>query len=156
MKYLRSDADWLLQNARLSGDSLQSIHAVNILPFTDTDIAYLHTIEQALDDTTRSAAESAGFTYVSTLDATALHSACAPSGERYINGVSIDRTRDGGVSLGAGSLHPDAAGAAFLATAVQGPIVEAFKPVVGSPAPTVAAPASVPWGWSWGWAWLSW
>jgi lysophospholipase L1-like esterase len=127
-------------DAKLAGDSLQSVHAVNILPFTDTDVAYLHSIEQALDDSTRAAAAKAGFTYISTLGASAAHSACAASDERYVNGVSFDRSKSGGVLLSDGSLHPDSAGAAFLAAAVEQPITKAFTPAVGHSAPTASPP----------------
>ncbi len=129
-------------DAKLAGDSLQNARAENILPFTNTDVAYLHSLEQSLDDATRATAQAAGFTYVSTLAGSAAHSACATGGDRYINGVSVDRSKHGGVMLNAGSLHPNSAGAAFMATAVERAISAAFRSA-HHPAPTSP---TVPWG----------
>jgi lysophospholipase L1-like esterase len=128
-------------DARIVGSSVLTAHAQDILPFTNTDVVYLHSIEQSLDDVTSAAAKAAGFTYVSTLAASAAHSACATGDDRYVNGVSVGRSSDGGLLLGAGSLHPNSAGAAFLAATVQKPVSAAFVRVQH---PAAATP-SVPW-----------
>lgn len=125
-------------NARLAGTDLADAHAVNIFPFTDTDTRYLNSIEQKLDAATGTAARAAGFTYISLLHSTAANSACAPVKERFLNGVSIDRSSSGSVVLRAGSLHPDDLGTAFLADTVAPEIAAAFPPKT-STAPTPAA-----------------
>jgi hypothetical protein len=110
--------------ARLSGANLTDSPAVNVFPFTDIDTIYLDTNQHKLDETTRRAARHAGVSYISMLGRTAAHSACAPSSERFLNGVSVDRNPSGSVLLRAESLHPDALGAAFLA-AIASPVIAA-------------------------------
>jgi lysophospholipase L1-like esterase len=113
-------------SVKLSGTSIDDAFADNIFPFTAADTIYLNGIQKALDASERTAAAKAGFTYVSLLTATADHSACAAADERYVNAVSLSRDGSGSLQLSAGSLHPDAAGAQFLAETVETSIVKAF------------------------------
>ncbi|WP_185200766.1 SGNH/GDSL hydrolase family protein [Glaciihabitans sp. INWT7] len=132
-------------NAKLTGTDLADAHAVDIFPFTDTDTSYLNSIEQKLDAATGTAARAAGFTYISLLRSTAANSACAPAKERFLNGVSIDRSASGSVVLRAGSLHPDDLGTAFLADAVAPKIAAAFPAKTTTPAGSPAFPWAPIW-----------
>lgn len=107
----------------------------NTFPFTTADTEYLHRTEVSLDATIESAARAQGFTYVSTLDASAAHSACAPAGSAWISGLTLtnhatlanSKPIDGtsyGVLLGA--LHPNTAGVAFLRDQTADAITRAF------------------------------
>jgi hypothetical protein len=129
--------------ARLSGANLTDSPAVNVFPFTDIDTIYLHSIQQKLDETTRRAARHAGFSYISMLGRTAAHSACAPSSERFLNGVSVDRNPSGSVLLRAESLHPDTLGKSFLA-AIVSPVIAASIRVNANPHPNASPPQWMP------------
>jgi lysophospholipase L1-like esterase len=121
-------------SAPVEGKSLQSFHMDNGLPFTDVDVAYLHSVEQEFDDATRSAAERAHFSYVSVLDKTASRSACAPPATAYVNGVSL-QVKSGKLSLDPGSLHPNSVGAAFLAQTVVSVLKQQLPPAAATSAP---------------------
>lgn len=135
--------------ASVSGTGIASLRIRDALPFTSTDVRYLNSIEQSLDAATRKATEAAGFTYVSTLAASATHSACAPADESYINGVSLASDASLTVTLATGSLHPNAGGAEFMANLVEAAVTKAFpKKIASGPSPEsprTAAPSPVPW-----------
>lgn len=99
----------------------------NSFPFTATDVAYLHAVEQRLDAGTRRAAERDGFTYISLLPATEAHSACARSGAAYVNGISVERvSRSQSVTVAPGALHPNAQGVSFIARTVARAVERSF------------------------------
>jgi lysophospholipase L1-like esterase len=118
-------------SAPVKGKSLQSFRMDNGMPFTDVDIAYLHSVEQKLDAATKDATERAHFSYVSVLGKTASRSACAPPATAYVNGVSLT-VKAGELSLDPGSLHPNAAGAAFLARTVVSALNQQLPPAATS------------------------
>ena len=128
--------------AEISGSSLATLKIDNGFPFTDTDVAYIRSLQEKLDQATADAAEAAGFTYVSLLATTAAHSACQTNGTAFVNGITFTSSADHTISMPAGSIHPNAAGAAFVAQTVA-PIVEAaLAPPVEEPTPTPSTPDS--------------
>jgi lysophospholipase L1-like esterase len=112
--------------SKLSGASLDTLFADDIFPFTTIDTEYLNSVESALDRVTHEAATRAGFSYVSNFAGTAAHSACAPTAERWVNAVSVDRSSTNALQLDASSLHPDKAGKNFMAKSVSTAIEKAF------------------------------
>jgi lysophospholipase L1-like esterase len=115
----------------------------NAFPFTNVDVAYLHTLEVGVNSVVEATAAAAGATYVPTFAPSIAHSACAPAGESYINGFSLTSLDAAGVSLGA--LHPNDAGTAFLGTFAAASITQAFPAVVVPPVtePTPTAEPTV-------------
>ncbi|MCJ1714878.1 SGNH/GDSL hydrolase family protein [Curtobacterium sp. VKM Ac-2922] len=87
-------------------------------PFTDTDVRYLHGVQQDLDDVARSASTAAGVRYLEVFTATQARSACARKGA-LVSGVTLD-SRDGlqRIDMEPGALHPNPAGVAYLARRV--------------------------------------
>jgi lysophospholipase L1-like esterase len=126
--------------AEISGSSLATLKIDNGFPFTDTDVSYIRSLQQKLDKATADAADAAGFTYVSLLESTAAHSACQTDGSAYVNGITFTSSRDHTISMPAGSIHPNAAGAAFVAQTVA-PLVEA---ALAPPTPEATATPSTP------------
>ena len=60
------------------GDSgLEPPFPQNSFPFTSTDTAYFHQTQAELDGAMKAAAKARGFTYVSTFEGSAAHTACA-------------------------------------------------------------------------------
>lgn len=117
----------------------------NSFPFTDTDVRYFHDLQASLDAATRSAVEQQGGTYVSMLDTTAAHSACATAG-RYVNGLHLTSGKDvEHVELDPGALHPNDAGAAALATAAEQGIRTAYAARVPTEAPKALPSEQPPW-----------
>lgn len=111
----------------------------NSFPFTDTDVRYFHDLQVSLDAATRSATLQQGGTYVSTLDTTAEHSACAEAAP-YVNGLHLTSGEDvEHVELDPGALHPNAAGAAALATAAEQGIRTAYAARAAAEMPAAAA-----------------
>jgi hypothetical protein len=105
------------------------------VPFTDTDVQYLHRTQVTLDEAIQAAAQAQGFTYVSTLDGSAAHSVCAPGGNAWISGITLtDQATPknsmpiAGTNFGAllGAMHPNAAGVANLRDQTVGSIVHAL------------------------------
>ncbi|ROP66862.1 SGNH/GDSL hydrolase family protein [Curtobacterium sp. PhB115] len=93
-------------------------------PFTDTDVEYLHGVQEELNEVSASAADAAGVRFVDVFASTADHSACAPT-KRYVAGVTLTGTGDlRRIDLKAGALHPNERGVAYLtarmATAIRG------------------------------------
>jgi lysophospholipase L1-like esterase len=121
-------------SAPVEGKSLQSFRMDNGMPFTEVDIAYLHSVEQKLDVATKNAAERAHFSYVSVLGKTASRSACAPPATAYVNGVRL-QVKAGDLSIDPGTLHPNAAGAAFLARTVVSEVKQQLPPAAATSAP---------------------
>ncbi|WP_345375280.1 SGNH/GDSL hydrolase family protein [Frondihabitans cladoniiphilus] len=114
---------------------------VDGFPFTTTDVAYLAGVQKALDAETRRATAAAGFTSVSALADSEAHSACAAPSAAYVEGITL--TGSAGltqVSLETGALHPNARGAAFLASLTT-PLVRKALAVTPSPSPSAAAAA---------------
>jgi lysophospholipase L1-like esterase len=105
----------------------------NGFPFTATDVAYLGGVQRDLDKATGKAAQKAGFHYVSTLAASESHSGCATD-DSYIAGVTLSAS-DGlrSISLAPGALHPNDAGATFLAAQTASAIDSAFTKPAPSP-----------------------
>lgn len=113
----------------------------NSVPFVASDQAYLHQIEQELDLAIQGAAATAGFTYVPTFEQTTDHSLCTP--EPWMNGFTLTSTETpdpvpghDGVYIALGTLHPNQAGADFLARAVRAAI-EAAYPVLPATGPSI-------------------
>jgi lysophospholipase L1-like esterase len=83
-------------------------------PFTDTDVRWLHGVQEQLDEVGRDAARAAGATFVDVFATTQAHSACARR-HAYVEGISLDSF--GGLSsidLQPGALHPNRAGVRYL------------------------------------------
>ncbi len=136
--------------ATVTGKNVSDLSIDNGFPFTTIDVGYLNSIEQSLDAATRKATESAGFTYVSALAATAAHSACAPADQSFINGVSLRSDARLNVTLTTGALHPNARGTAFMARLVGAAVTKSLPakvvtavPAAVSPAPWIAAGAVI-------------
>jgi lysophospholipase L1-like esterase len=125
-------------------------------PFTDVDSSYLHSVQTDLDAALARQTELAGGTFVPTLSKSEAHSACAPPGEAYIEGITLirplnaaspdpvtprarpDNSTTLGIEAAPGAMHPNTAGVAFLADEVISAILAAF------PAPTETLHASPP------------
>lgn len=58
------------------------------VPFTEADVAYLHGVESELNAMLAVEADRAGATFVDTEWSSAAHSACAPAGTRWIEGIA--------------------------------------------------------------------
>ena len=101
---------------------------VNAYPYQDVDVAYLHTVELKLDQAIAAAAADNGATYVSNLSATDAHSPCAAAPDAFVNGITVTNVTltPLGVDLAPGAMHPNAVGAAFLATQLEAAIRAAF------------------------------
>ncbi|HEY0260387.1 MAG TPA: SGNH/GDSL hydrolase family protein [Lacisediminihabitans sp.] len=136
--------------APLEGSSLPALHIDDGFPFTDVDVVYLNSLQQSLDQAMRAATERAGFTYVSTLEASAAHSPCASADASYINGISLRlNSADRALSVSPGALHPNAKGAAFLARSVIPEIERAFPVHTSTPRPqSLPAQDASPWRWA--------
>jgi lysophospholipase L1-like esterase len=115
-------------------DNLQPVP--DSFPFTDTDVPYLHQIEEQLDAAVQQQAAAAGFTYVPTFDATLGHSACASADEQYVEGVTLASDLTSAVP---GSLHPNATGVAFIAAQLAPLFEAAFPAPTPTPTPTPTA-----------------
>ena len=111
----------------------------NAYPFTDVDVAYLHTVEVRFDEAIADAAEivdaavPAEVTYLSSLADTYAHSGCATE-DSYIEGITLTGFIPGApptIELAPGAMHPNAAGVGYLAGQLQNAIRAAF------PAPEV-------------------
>lgn len=114
-------------------DNLQPVP--DSFPFTDTDVPYLHQLEEKLDVAVQEQAGIAGFTYVPTFEATLAHSACASADEQYVQGVTLASDLSSAVP---GSLHPNATGVAFIASQLA-PLFEAAFPAPVPPSPSPSA-----------------
>jgi lysophospholipase L1-like esterase len=131
---------------------LTSLDLNNAYPYTNTDVAYLHSIEVALDNATRVAATHAGFHYISDLAASEAHTPCGAT--PWVKGVTVHSTNLA-FSLQPGALHPNALGERELAASVIPQIRAAFpKPAPTptptptpsvAPAPSAASPSLLPW-----------
>ena len=130
--------------AQIEGASLDSLRIENGFPFTDVDVQYLYSIEEALDAAMERAATQAGFTYIPVLPGSSAHSGCAVPKQSYINGISLRATKKFSVALSGGALHPNAAGSAFMAKLVTVQIAKAFTATTDSPP---ATPSSAPRWW---------
>ncbi|MBF4587206.1 SGNH/GDSL hydrolase family protein [Curtobacterium sp. VKM Ac-2887] len=83
-------------------------------PFTDTDVEYLHGVQDELNEVSRSAAAAAGVRFVDVFASTQDHSPCAAS-ERYVAGVTLTGSGDlRKIDLKAGALHPNERGVTYL------------------------------------------
>lgn len=100
----------------------------NSFPYTDVDVEYLHQVEVTFNQVLAAQAAAAGFTFVDNLTPTLAHSAC--SEDPYMNRVTA------GVP---GSLHPNAAGIAFLTSQVSSATEAAFSAPAPAPEPAPAA-----------------
>jgi hypothetical protein len=92
----------------------------------------------------RDAAQKAGFTYISTLAASATHSACASLNSAYINGITL-RSAANSTEVTPGGLHPNARGVAFLVRSVVPEIKSAFarQAMTSTPQPSSAPESPV-------------
>lgn len=83
-------------------------------PFTNTDVRYLHGVQEALDEVSASAAAAAGVPFVDAFARTEAHSACATE-RPYVAGVSLTGAGDlSRIDLEPGALHPNSRGVAWL------------------------------------------
>src|SRR5690606_36281082 len=104
-------------------------------PFTDVDVPYLHGVQTQLDAAMAGAASVAGATYVPLFGSTLGNTPCAVNPGAFVNGVS----------LGVDAMHPNAAGAEFMADATEAAILAALEaPVITSAAPTGITLAGAP------------
>jgi LPXTG-motif cell wall-anchored protein len=115
----------------------------NAYPFTNVDVPYLHSLEVALDAAVQTTAANAGLTYVSTFASSFAHTPCAGAAA-YVNGITATEA-----GVFPGSLHPNAAGVAFLTDSVSLALDAAFPAAVAPPTttatgttPSGAAPAA--------------
>lgn len=92
-------------------------------PFTSADLPFLLQTEQALDASIQADTTAAGYTYISTMQASLTHTPCAASAS-WINGLSLESLLPPTVRPGA--LHPNAAGVAYDATQLSSAIEAAF------------------------------
>jgi lysophospholipase L1-like esterase len=135
----------------------------NTVPFAPSDLLWLSTVEQGLDDAIRSAAEAQGdrFTYVSSWSQTADNTLC-DGDDSWITKITITYpsppdagcdaqtqqtlSYDGFTAcLALGALHPNAAGVASLHERVVAAIGAAIgEPGAGDPGPALPATGAVP------------
>lgn len=107
------------------------------VPYSATDLHYLHHIENELDNAIESAATLRGFTFIPTWDASADHTLCDT--DPYIFGIGFtdDPTKGTPVVPGLyatlGALHPNTEGVPFMAA-------EAIAAIAGHPAFGAQAP----------------
>lgn len=86
----------------------------NTYPFTNTDVRYLHGVQERLNEVSTTAARAAGVRFVDVFSTTQAHSACA-TGKAYVSGVSLDGASDlRRIDLEPGALHPNVRGVAYL------------------------------------------
>lgn len=99
--------------------TLTGAFPANAFPFTDTDVRYLHGVQQDLDAVQAAAAAAAGVRFVDVFDRTQTRSACARSGA-LVSGVTLDSTNGlRRIDLEPGALHPNTKGVAYLARQVE-------------------------------------
>jgi lysophospholipase L1-like esterase len=117
-------------------------------PYTNTDVAYLHSVQADLDLATRTAALAAGFDYISTLAGSEAHTPCAGASVPYVNAITL-QSKEFSFTVKDGALHPNARGQAYLAASVIPEIVNAFPAPTPTPkpAPTPAPPGASPAPW---------
>ncbi|ARC56365.1 Lipase 2 [Frondihabitans sp. 762G35] len=126
-------------------ESVSGTFPTNGFPFTDVDVRYLAGLQETLDAVTRTASDRAGFTYVSNLAAGSAHSACAGS-DAYVAGITLTATsRLTSISLDPRSLHPTAAGAAFLADRTVAAVERATAPTSSAGPRVEMIVVRVPW-----------
>jgi lysophospholipase L1-like esterase len=121
---------------------------VNAYPYQDADVAYLHTVEVKLDQAISDAATDNGAVYLSNLAGTDAHSPCATT-DAYVNGITVS-TLSPAVTLEPGAMHPNAVGAAYLATGLEAAIRVAFpapEPPAGPTGGGLAATGTDSGGW---------
>jgi len=84
------------------------------MPMTTGDVAYLNGVEENLDAMLKAEAQANGATFVDTFTQSIGHDACKPEGTRWVEPVVP--------STDAISVHPNAAGEAEMAAAVEAAI----------------------------------
>jgi lysophospholipase L1-like esterase len=114
--------------------------AQNTVPYSPTDIFYLHHIENEMDDAIETAANSHGFSFIPTWDASAGHTVCdGPEANIFGIGFTQDPTKGtplfGDLYVTLGALHPNEQGVPFMASA-------ALAAIKGHPAFGGSLPAS--------------
>lgn len=86
----------------------------NSYPFTDTDVEYLHGVQEQLNEVSAAAARAADVRFVDVFSRTQARSACATE-RPYVSGVSLDGTGNlQRIDLEPGALHPNERGVAYL------------------------------------------
>jgi lysophospholipase L1-like esterase len=113
----------------------------NSLPFTTTDVPFIHSIEVVLNEVIADEAQAAGFAFIDNQAVTLDHSACPQTASPYINGITLSSPIGSAPPIVNGALHPNATGVAFLSGQVTNAIAAAFP---AAPAPAPAAPAPSP------------
>ncbi|WP_144758621.1 SGNH/GDSL hydrolase family protein [Curtobacterium sp. 9128] len=99
--------------------TLTGAFPANSYPFTDTDVVYLHGVQEDLDEVAAAAAAAADVRYVDVFDSTQSRSACDRSGA-LVSGVTLDSTNGlRRIDLEPGALHPNTKGVAYLARRVE-------------------------------------
>ncbi|RDH95783.1 GDSL-like lipase/acylhydrolase family protein [Curtobacterium sp. AG1037] len=94
--------------------SLAGSFPSDTFPFTDTDVRYLHGVQEELDTASADAARAAGVRFVDVFAASQAHSACATKGS-YVAGVSLEGSGNlSRIDLVPGALHPNERGVAWL------------------------------------------
>ncbi len=89
----------------------QSGNCYPTMPLTTEDVAYLNALEQDLNAMLGAQAAAGGATFVNTYTPTVGHDACKSSSVRWVNPIIAT---NGGISV-----HPDPAGEAAMAAAVE-------------------------------------
>ncbi len=93
-------------------------------PFTNTDVRYLHGVQEELNDVSVAAARAAGVRFVDVFSRTQARSACATSGS-YVAGVSLEGSGNlSRIDLEPGALHPNGRGVRYLANRVADAVRE--------------------------------
>ena len=102
----------------------------NTFPFTTADRAYFAELSAQLDSVQEAAAARNGAIFVSNLAGTDTHTACAGTPEPWLNGISValPPAPDG---FDVASLHPNSAGAAYLAGRLAAVFAEATPGLPG-------------------------
>ncbi|WP_185017070.1 SGNH/GDSL hydrolase family protein [Curtobacterium sp. ZW137] len=99
--------------------TLTGAFPANSYPFTNTDVRYLHGVQQELNDVAKSAAAAAGVRYVDVFASTQARSACATK-RPYVSGVTLDSANGlRRIDLEPGALHPNTRGVAYLTRRVE-------------------------------------
>lgn len=100
----------------------------NSYPFTASDTAFFHDMQVSLDRAQKQAADRNGVTFISMLQSSDAKSPCGDTGNSLVNGVTFTSMKPPTVAQG--TLHPNAAGTAFVSDA----FTSQYRRAVGAPA----------------------
>jgi lysophospholipase L1-like esterase len=130
----------------LVNNSIQPPYAVDSFPFTDVDVPFLHDLQGDLNTAVDAAATAAGAVVIPTFAASDSHSACAPTADQWVNGITVTNIslNPPSATTAPGALHPNAAGVAYLTTQVEAALAAAFPPGSTTSAPPTTTVPTTP------------